>query len=390
MIQTRSAVAAAAVLALCWLAALVPGVPAAAEDGVYEVRGVAVDVTADTAAAARAQALARGEQEAFRRLLQRLTMSQDHPSLPALTRAEVEPYLQDFSVAEEKSSSVRYLASLDYRFKRDRVRQLLIDHGLLFAETPSKPLLVLPVLESTGGDTTAEAGRDPTRPMLLWDDPNPWRQAWGLLPRDPGLVPLMLPDGDLDDIAAISAEQAVDGDVARLAAIGERYGAGVVLVAYAALNRGGAAGAGARLEVYITRYGTVEPGHTETLTFDEEPDEGADALLARAARAIARGVEDDWKRNNVVQAGAPSVLAVTIPITSLADWITVRGTLARVPILRKVDLVLLARDRARVNLHYQGQLDQLTVALEQIDLTLSPEGDRWVLTPRARAGGDES
>ena len=40
---------------------------------------------------------------------------------------------------------------------------------------------------------------------------------------------------------------------------------------------------GARLTVYVTRYGAQEPGHTETLTFKEQTDEGADALMARAA-----------------------------------------------------------------------------------------------------------
>jgi len=386
MIQTRFACAAVAVMLLC-----LPLVPRGATADVYAVEGLQVDVTAETAARARAKALAQGEAAAFRQLLERLTLSEDHEYLPVLKRSEIAPYLLDFSVADEKTSAVRYLASLTYRFDRDRVRMLLTDQGLLFAETPSKPLLVLPVIEGTARSAEGGTAAATDSPMQLWDDPNPWRDAWGRLPGDRGLVPVLLPDGDLDDIAALSAEQAVDGDIARLAAIGERYGAGAVLVVYGVL-RGGEADGGdaARLEVYVTRYGAVEPSDTQTLDFAETGEEGVDGLLLRAASAIAATVEDDWKRNNVVQSGAPSILAVNVPIQTLADWIRLRDALGRVAIVRKVDMVLLSRANVRVNLRYQGQPDQLTVALEQADLSLYPEGDQWLLVPRGTARADDS
>ena len=61
------------------------GSPAAQTTNVYEVTGVAVDVTAETAAAARDKALAlRGDVKAFRRLLERLTLRTDHPRLPEI------------------------------------------------------------------------------------------------------------------------------------------------------------------------------------------------------------------------------------------------------------------------------------------------------------------
>src|SRR3990167_2989805 len=56
---------------------------------VFDVTGVAVDVTADTAAAARERAIAEGERAAFRRLLERLTLRSDHSRLPELPRAEI-------------------------------------------------------------------------------------------------------------------------------------------------------------------------------------------------------------------------------------------------------------------------------------------------------------
>ncbi|MCH8835833.1 MAG: DUF2066 domain-containing protein, partial [Proteobacteria bacterium] len=159
---------------------------------VFEVMGVDVDVTAETAAAARGEALVDGERRAFRRLLERLTLLADRDRLPEFSRDEITAYVKDFSIAEEKASAVRYLATLNFRFKAEDVRRLLIDYALPFAETASKPLLVLPVYQAAGA-------------LLLWDDPNPWRDAWAARPTVDGLVPLMLPLGDLSDIAAIGA-----------------------------------------------------------------------------------------------------------------------------------------------------------------------------------------
>ena len=131
-------IAAAAVVALL-------GIAGARAGDIFQITGVDVDVTAETAAMAREQALRDGETRAFQRLLERLTLRVDHGHLPHLGVREIEGYVKDFSIAEEKTSAVRYLARLNVRFKAERVRRLLTESGLPFAETPSKPVLVLPV-----------------------------------------------------------------------------------------------------------------------------------------------------------------------------------------------------------------------------------------------------
>ena len=338
---------------------------AAATPDVYEVDGVAVDVTAQTAAAARDSAVADGHRKAFRRLLERLTLRADRDRLPDLSTERIAGYVKDFSVAHEKSSATRYLASLDFRFKRDDVRRLLMDKGLPFAETFSKPVLVLPVYEEAGA-------------LLLWDTPNPWRAAWENIPAADGLVPLVLPLGDLTDIATIGAEQAAQGDAQRLSAIASRYGAGDSLVAHATKGiepRDGMV----RLDVSTMRYGSAVGGQTLIHTYAAAPGETTDSLLGRAAVEIAAEIEDDWKRDNLLQFENPAVIAITIPISSLQDWLAVRDRLSGVAVIRYTDVVLLSRTEVRVNLHFVGGTDQLAVALAQADLVLTQDEAGWVL-----------
>jgi len=343
---------------------------------VFEVRGVAVDITAETAAAAREEALAEGEKKAFERLFQRMTLSEDRDYLPDLNREDRALLVRDFTVAEEKTSAVRYLATLNYRFNAEEVRNLLIDYGVPFAETSSKPVLVLPAYEAAGA-------------LVLWDDPNPWRAAWRTRPVVEGLVPLMLPVGDLADIAAIGVEQAIAGDRQRLDALVRRYRTGDVLVAHAILGLDSDGGR-PLLEVLLARFSPAGPEHTTAETFRSEDGESIETLLVRAAAALAAAVEDDWKRDNLMQFGRPGVTAVAVPIRGLADWLAVRSRLGRVAVVRRFDLVLLSLDEARINLHYLGDVDQLALALAQADLILAEQNGEWTLGLAAGAGSDDS
>jgi len=367
------AVASGAVRTLAlaaWMAAC-PILSATAS--VFEVKDVAVDVTGSTATGARESAHAEGERLAFRRLLERLTIRSDHVRLPDLSRSDIDGYVQDFSVADEKTSAVRYLAKLTFRFKPEQVRTLLDRLGIPFAETMSRPVLVLPVYQSAGA-------------LLLWDDPNPWRTAWsGQMSRD-GLVPIVLPNGDLPDVAAIGAEQAAAGDEARLAAVARRYGTTDSAVAVATimyLPQQPLPFA----RVFVSRHGpSAQKGRAE-FEIQSVSVESIETLLRRAAVETARLIEDSWKRDNLLRLDQASVAAVSVPIGKLGDWLGVQKKLANVSVIRRADIVLMSRNEVRVNLQFIGDAEQLVLALGQADLQLIREGDIWILVPAKSDSG---
>src|SRR5258708_10237993 len=155
-----------ALLALILSLAAAPGWAQAVRDsGTFTVRNVAVDRTASTAAAAREAALVDGQRTALRRLFERLVPRSEYRRLPNLPDSRISDVVENFEVQSERTSAVRYIASLTYRFRGDDVRNLLRNANIPFAETYAKPYLVLPVLRDHGG-------------ALLWDDRNPARAAW--------------------------------------------------------------------------------------------------------------------------------------------------------------------------------------------------------------------
>lgn len=364
-------------LVVCAVAALVllafGGNDARAD--MFEVRNVKVDVTADNAAAARQKALLEGQRKAFDKLLDRLSAGADRSALGKLSMAEIEALVEDLSVKHEKASAVRYIAALDVRFNEAGVRQLLANAGIPFAGREAKPLVVLPVYRSAGA-------------LVLWDEPNPWRVAWEAEQSAGGLVPVIVPDGDLGDIATIGAAQAVGGDVPRLLAIARRYGAREVLVANAEAQPQTAQGP-PTVTVSVARFGPAGKTFEVRRTFAAAAGEQLQALLARAAAAIRAEVEARFKQTTIVTAQQGAVIPVVVPIAALRDWVQVRRRLGQVALVSKFEIVSLTREETRLNLYYLGNLEQLSEALRDNLLTLLREGDVWTLRPAASAAGGE-
>jgi hypothetical protein len=233
------------------------------------------------------------------------------------------------------------------------------------AITRSKPLLILPVLQQDG--TTS-----------LWDDPNPWRDAWAAKSPFEGLVPMRLPEGDSADVDDLSAEQAVDGDISALTAIARRYGASGAIVAQGSTVADSGNGV-PEVRVSLSRYGADGLEQTLVQNFAGRSGEDLDALLARVVDDLNREIQETWKKKNLVQSGAQSVAAVTIPITNVNEWVAVRDRLKRVSVVQRTETILVSRGTVRANLHYVGSPEQLAVALQQADLVLSQSDVGWVL-----------
>lgn len=334
----------------------------------FSVSGVAVDVRAASAAAAREQALAEGQQIALRRVLERLVPAAYHDRLPAPSPAEIAALVRDVGIESEKASSVRYIANLSVRFRGDAIRGFLRAAGLPYAEARRQPVVVLPVY-TEGAEAT------------LWGDPNPWRYVWARR-RSEGLVPIIVPLGELADVTAVSAEQALAADPAALAAVAGRYGATDTLVALAVAppTDGGA------VEVRLFASGPGVP-LPERSSFQYVAAEGEtrDALLARAAADVVFAVGEAYKRENLLEFDRGATMATVVPLGGLDDWLTVRRRLDRVPQVRAYQVVSLNRTNAALLLDFVGDQQQLQTALMRNGLELAWADGQWLMHPLATA-----
>ncbi|ACI98953.1 DUF2066 domain-containing protein [Rhodospirillum centenum] len=400
--------------ALVVLALLCLWTPARAQapHDVFTVRDVVVDITAGNAAAARDEAIPEAQRKAFRTLYERLTLPRDANRLPTLGPAEIEALVEAFEVQEERTSAVRYVGTYTVRFRPSAVRTLMIGAGIPYAEVQAKPLLVLAVDHTLG---------DP----ILWQQETAWRRAWADLPLPDGLLPIVIPYGELQDVTDIGVSEALAGDVTALRRIADRYGAGSVAVVQAGLKgilempppaglppadpgarpapvpalppastTAGAPPAGAHdLRVIVTLHHFDGAPEISVLDLPPAPVHHPDAPAASASaespaaapppgiaeampeavRQVVERLEQAWVQANLVETGHENRLAVTVPLSGLQDWAETRRRLGGVPTITHVRIVSLARDRAELELTCLGDTARLRTALAQQDLLLTEE-----------------
>ena len=358
---------ARAAFAVLALAAIFCG-QAAAQD-LFEVDRLRIDSRAADELQAKQEGIAEAQQRALQVVFRRLVSPQDVVRLPEVTSDMLITMIRDFDISDEKFGGGRYLATLSVRFEPQEVAAVLRSQRIPFAMTRSLPTVVLPVID------IGSARR-------LWDDPNPWREAWaGRLPH-PGLFSLVMPIGDLSDVAAINVNLALSGDLVGLEQIASKYQAAGTVVAVASVGRGGASGR--TVDVTLTFRGGSYDGRSIERRYSGSG--GIQTILNQVVAELLRDLESGWKNDNMLDFTQSEHISVVVPIRGLADWIDIRDRLSTMARIQNVAVASMTRGAAEVDIVYVGSTDQLrtALALQGMELVFLPESPLWVLRPSAR------
>jgi hypothetical protein len=333
----------------------------------FVAEAVPVDVTAATVTEARERGLTQGRVAGFRKVISRIVAREDLARVPQVNASAIIDMVREFSIANERSSAVRYLADLTVRFNPVAIRRLLRGANIPFTETLSKPLVVVPLFRPNAN-----------APWLLWEPTNAWRDAWAALPQDFGLVHLIVPTGNSEDVAALSAAQAAGKDLAALNALAQRYRAGGAVIVAATESGNG-------VELSVAEVRSDLPTEETTLTQAAEAGKTRDEVLQTAASSAVGIVQDGWKHRNRVAFGGTTQITALVPVAGLKDWLTVKNRLDDVPLIDRLELQAMTRDRAQVTLFYAGAQRQLELAMSQHDLTLTQQNGVWIIQTRSSA-----
>ncbi|MGE4062976.1 MAG: DUF2066 domain-containing protein [Rhodospirillaceae bacterium] len=334
-----------------------PALPRGVSD-VYVAESVPVDVTAGSVGEARERGLTQGRIAAYRRILERIVAREDLPNVPQQNAEQIIEMVREFSIANERSSAVRYLAELTVRFNPNAIRQLLRGAGIPFTETVSRPLVVVPVM-NTGGSAS------------LWG--SVWHDTWARSEADGGLLPLIVPPNGAEETALVTAAQASSLDTGALLALADRYKAAGVLVVSATVEGNGPVG------MTLTEIRSDAEPVEFSITHSGSGGQAAPEVLAGAVQTAVTAAADSWRRRNRVSFGVKNQMTALVPVTDLKDWLSIRGRLANVALVDQVDVQAMTRDRVQVTIHFAGEEEQLRLAMGQHNLSFTQQNGVWVL-----------
>lgn len=328
----------------------------------FSVAGVAVDASAESAAAARPVAIADGQRRAFAQLMRRLTLPDDHGRLPRASEAILNDAVAGFGIDEERTSATRYIGKITVQFRADAIRRLLQEARIPYSETTSRPVLVVPVWQTAEG-------------VRIWEAENPWREAWQRRPETDSLVPLSIAPAAAEGGPSLERLMSGSDD---LRALMRRGNYDDVLVATATLQQ--ADPGNMRIDIYLQHQGPADfLNNLDMLTVTGGT---LEETLLTAALDLTRRIEVRWKYATVIDLEKQGQLSVMAGFGSLAEWTRLRAALAAVPIVRKVDVLQLSHRDAQLLLDFYGEPAQLGTALAQRDIVLTQRDGYWEMRGR--------
>jgi|GEM_PF-5545249 len=113
-------------------AAAVPAYNAPAPSNPYEITGIAVDVTADTAVHARDKALSEAQRSGLEQLVGQ--MNADKGVVARLSDDDIATLVQNFAVEDQHTSAVRYIGHYSVQYRQNAVRSWLNKKAVAYTE----------------------------------------------------------------------------------------------------------------------------------------------------------------------------------------------------------------------------------------------------------------
>jgi hypothetical protein len=330
--------------------------PAAAqENSLFTVTNLHVDASGASSTEALNAAIAQGRARAFQVIYRRLTRQADWARQPALDGAALLRLSRGYNIANERRSTTRYVADVTYMFNPEAVARLLRSSGIAFSQTQARRILLIPMSPRVSHGPWAAALASPA----LQGSQVPFTLLGA--EDDAGLAGLNFDTASWSDVAAVAAKNKVTE----------------VALAQALYANG-------KMTVNIRRLGATEqPAKTST----DVPMTGTvGTTYPVAAQAAMRAIEDLWKTRTVIDFSQRGRLTVDVRVANLAQWGEIQTALAGTSNVTSATVTAMTTGYARMNLTYQGGLEQLREALGGAGLSLNNRGGQWMLAP-SRQGG---
>lgn len=330
-----------------------------AYDSAYVIDDVKVDVTAESAAQAREQAFTKAQILAFEMLMKRL-LSDDYLNDFEVPEIEtISALVLDFEIKSEKLSAVRYVGEYVFRFKKSKINAFLTDLGARHTDVTSLPVLVIPFYRE--GNI-----------LSLWSSQNPWKNAWSSIAGRRGLVPVVVPVGDISDMQSLSPENASVNDWSGISDLLERYDAQETMITVAhpvyeyAENTEYLSG----LEVNIYSIQGYSPVFVKSFKLDKKSDEEDSQIFNRAATDIRNRLQKMWKEMTLADPNQQNNITLRVAYSNIREWVAIKKIIESINAFENVDVVSVTGSFAEIAVSFRGDINRLRIALAQNKIAL--------------------
>ncbi len=339
-----------------------------AADKVYTMANYPVEARANDAVAAKEQALADGQKAAFRSLLKRLVPVTAYKSMERLKGVDPAELVDGVAVRSERNSSTEYIASLDFQFQAEAVRNVLRREGVPYIEMQAPLVVVVPVIRDTAAAGTATEFRAAN---------TGWAETWNGLDLSNSVTPIRV-EPLKAETQPDALRQLMAGDATAVRALAPAYRADRLILAIAEIDH-----SDKRINVTIAGDDAVGPF---VWTRAYRISDGDTAYSLELAAVVSLGViEGRWKALNEggqpAAAGTGSVSDVQLQVVFATpdEWSDLRGKILDTYGIDDVRVGDVSSNAAQMSLKFPGGGAALASALSSHGVFLQNAGTYWTV-----------
>lgn len=327
-------------------------------DIIYRIENVAVDITASNAVEARKKAFDKAQLKAFGILAKRLLTPDEYTYFSLPESSNVASLVQDYEVTNEQISADRYKGAYTFRFRPDAVRAMLAGLGFAYTEMTMPPMLILPYYFN---------GRN----MILWEENNPWMQAWANWETKSVVAPFSVPLGDVHDIANVSSKAPLVYDIQKFKQLMARYNVGQVFIAIA-MSADSEQGT-LKVDIYSAQEAKPKFLQSIQVQFEEEKEKSVDGRKNIYTQAIVESLsflQSHWKQ---LEASSPQMVQefrARVQFSALPEWVETKNALEKVSGVQALKVDVIKPRQADLVITFIGDSGRLMQALHQADMSI--------------------
>ena len=350
------------------MAAFSAGAAAAPSNKPFTVANYPVSARDKNAVAAKERAHADGQQAALLSLFKRLVPVTAYHRMERLKAAQSGEFIDGVAIRQERNSSTEYIASLDFSFQADAVRDLLRREGVPYIDEQAPRTVLVPVMREAGGD-----GKGAFRAAS-----GSWNEVWKGLDLENTLTPLkveaLLPAVQSDTIAAF-----LNGGADAERVLSSEYKSDAVVVALVETDA-----PGKRIDVTLLGHDSVGAINWKR---SYKMADGDVAYAMELASVISLGVlEGRWKAVKSeawggveAMSGPGSEIDLEVEFSSLPEWNAIRQKILDTPGVDDVRIGGVSARAAEVRLRYPGGGQPLAGVLARQGISMRNDGAAWLV-----------
>ena len=326
--------------------------PAAAEDmSLYETK-VTIDATGEDAAQARENALSQANRKALYAVVERISTNDGVQILDELNDNQILNFIQEVSVVSEKVNGNQYNAVLLMTVNAPVLKAYLAEKDVPMSIMTETHVLIIPVYRES--ETAAPQ---------LWEDNNPWYQAWVENKIDRKQTTVLPIPNNRDNRNILTAEDAIQLNSMSMSAIRSINDNQELFVADAVKGKDSL-----RIDLKSPQAGTI-------LSKTYEGEAHIESLMFAAIQDIKSAVMKQLQQQTTLEKSALNRITVVFNYPQLRDWLALQQAVKNINTIQKTTMDAFANHRAQLTLDFTGELSALLEKFSSQGFSLKDTGN---------------